>query len=54
MPLKRGSSKKTIGENIRREVHAGKPVRQAAAIAHNQARKSGGNVSKPKRAKKGY
>lgn len=40
MPLKSGSSKKTISENIRREMHAGKPQKQAIAIALNTARKS--------------
>jgi hypothetical protein len=40
MPLKKGHSKKTITENIRREMHAGKPQKQAVAIAMNVARKS--------------
>lgn len=40
MPLKKGSSKKVISENIRREMHAGKPQKQAIAIAYAHARKS--------------
>jgi hypothetical protein len=40
MPLKKGSSRKVIGANIRKEMHAGKPQRQAIAIALSSARKS--------------
>lgn len=40
MPLKTGSSKKTISENIKTEMHAGKPPKQAIAIAYSEARRS--------------
>ncbi|WP_410759537.1 hypothetical protein [Citrobacter youngae] len=33
MPLKKGKSKKVIGENIATEIKAGKPKDQAIAIA---------------------
>ena len=37
--LKRGSSKKAISHNIRKEMHAGKPQKQAIAIAMHKAGK---------------
>jgi hypothetical protein len=40
MPLKKGSSKKVISANIRTEMHAGRPQKQAIAIAYRQAGKS--------------
>ena len=38
MPLKKGYSKKTIGHNIKKELAAGKPMKQAIAIALQTAR----------------
>lgn len=40
MTLKKGSSKKVISENIAREMHAGKPQKQAIAISYSVAGKS--------------
>jgi len=48
MPLLKGSSKETVSRNIKTEMAAGKPQKQAVAIALNTARKKakGGKIIK--------
>jgi hypothetical protein len=38
MPLKQGSSRAAMSQNIRTEMNAGKPQKQAVAIAYSVAR----------------
>ncbi len=40
MPLKKGSGKKVVSSNIRKEIAAGKSQPQAVAISLNKAGKS--------------
>jgi hypothetical protein len=40
MPLKRGSSRKTVSSNIRELRHSGYKQKQAVAIALSEARRS--------------
>lgn len=49
MPLKKGKSQKTISANIRTEIAAGKPRKQAVAIAFSAAR---GGKKRGKKAKR--
>ena len=51
MPLKKGTSKKTIGKNIAEMEKSGYPRNQSIAAALNEARESGSKISK-KKAKK--
>ena len=52
MPLVKGEKAKTrsgFSENVRREVHAGKPVKQAVAIAYSEAGESKNKSKSTKR-----
>lgn len=40
MPLSKGNNKKAVSKNIKTEMKAGKPQKQAVAIALNTARRS--------------
>jgi hypothetical protein len=42
MPLIKSTSKKAMSKNIETEMHAGKPQKQAVAIAYSVARKAKG------------
>lgn len=46
MPLKRGTSRKVMSENIKTEMEHGKPQKQAVAIAYSEARKSGAKLKR--------
>jgi hypothetical protein len=48
MPLEKSKSKKAIGHNIAAEIEAGKPKKQAIAIALDVARKAGAKIPKKK------
>lgn len=49
MPLRKGKSKETVSHNIKVEKAAGKPQKQAVAIALETARRSGKKKKKGKR-----
>lgn len=49
MPLIKSKSKAAVGENIKREESAGKPPKQAIAIALNTQRRAGDGKPKPER-----
>ena len=54
MPLVKGKaakSKKGFSENVKREMEAGKPQKQAVAIALSVARKGGKKMPKKKKKK---
>jgi hypothetical protein len=48
MPLRKGKSRKVIGQNIAQLEREGYPPKQAQAIALERARASGADIPKPK------
>jgi len=40
MPLKKSTSKKAFSENVKAELKAGKPLKQAVAIAYSEKREA--------------
>lgn len=49
MPLDKSGSKASVGKNIKTEMAAGRPKKQAIAIALNTARSAGASIpGKPK------
>lgn len=46
MPLVKSSSKAAFRKNVKTEVAAGKPVRQAVAIAYSTKRAAAGKMAK--------
>lgn len=43
MPLDKSTGKQAFGNNVKAEMNAGKPQKQAVAIAYSVKRKAGGN-----------
>lgn len=48
MPLIKGKSPASVSKNIKTEIAAGAPQKQAVAIALNTARKAGARIPPPK------
>lgn len=48
MPLKKSTSKKAFESNIKAEVKAGKPAKQAVAIAYSTKREAAKKAKKSK------
>ena len=51
MPMVKGYSPKSVSKNVSREMKAGKPQKQAVAIALSVARKAAVKAGKPSKAK---
>lgn len=48
MPLKKSTSKKAFKENVKKEIAAGKPIKQSVAIAYAEKRAAAKKSSKGK------
>jgi hypothetical protein len=48
MPLKTGTSREVVGENISELRASGRPQKQAVAIALSEARRSGARLPRPR------
>jgi hypothetical protein len=46
MPLQKGKSKEAFKANVKTEIAAGRPVKQAVAIAYSEQRRSSGKRGK--------
>lgn len=51
MPLKKSASPKAFSSNVKKEMAAGKPQKQAVAIAYSVKRKAEGKKSASKKGK---
>ena len=49
MPLQKSKSKKAFTHNVKAEIKAGRPVKQAIAIAYSQKRKAAKKGSKKRK-----
>ena len=49
MPLKKGKSRKVIGENIAEMERSGHPAKQSIAASLSEARKSGARIKNPRK-----
>jgi hypothetical protein len=52
MPLKKSTSKKAFGQNVKTEMAAGKPQKQAVAIAYSEQRAAAKKKTTSKRKSK--
>jgi len=49
MPLVKSASKSAFRKNVTAEAHAGKPIKQAVAIAYSVQRKAAGKAAPKKK-----